>query len=67
MKNILLVGAGRFGRHIAMQLFQLGHIVHKAVANQFADVVVQLRIGLVQPSSGGDAVGDILEFVWPNL
>ena len=25
MKSILLVGAGRFGRHIAMQLSQLGH------------------------------------------
>ena len=27
MKNILLIGAGRFGRHIAVQLFQLGHQV----------------------------------------
>ena len=25
MKNVLLVGLGRFGRHIAMQLNQLGH------------------------------------------
>lgn len=25
MKNILLIGVGRFGRHIAMQLSQLGH------------------------------------------
>ena len=25
MKNILLIGAGRFGRHIAMQLSQLEH------------------------------------------
>lgn len=25
MKNILLIGAGRFGRHIAMQLSQQGH------------------------------------------
>ena len=25
MKNILLIGAGHFGRHIAMQLSQLGH------------------------------------------
>ena len=24
MKNVLLIGAGRFGRHIAMQLSQLG-------------------------------------------
>lgn len=27
MKNILLIGAGRFGRHIATQLNQLGHQV----------------------------------------
>ena len=25
MKNILLIGLGRFGRHIAIQLSQLGH------------------------------------------
>ena len=27
MKNVLLIGLGRFGRHIAMQLNQLGHEV----------------------------------------
>ena len=27
MKNVLLIGAGHFGRHIAMQLSQLGHEV----------------------------------------
>lgn len=30
MKNILLIGAGHFGRHIAMQLSQLGHQVMAA-------------------------------------
>ena len=25
MKNVLLIGLGRFGRHIAKQLNQLGH------------------------------------------
>ena len=25
MKNVLIIGLGRFGRHIAMQLNQLGH------------------------------------------
>ena len=25
MKNVLLIGLGRFGRHVAMQLNQLGH------------------------------------------
>ena len=27
MKNVLIIGLGRFGRHIAMQLNQLGHEV----------------------------------------
>ena len=26
-KNVLLIGAGRFGKHMAMQLNQLGHQV----------------------------------------
>ena len=25
MKNILLIGLGRFGKHIAMQLNEMGH------------------------------------------
>ena len=34
MKNILLIGAGRFGRHIAVQLFQLGHQVMAVDTNE---------------------------------
>ena len=34
MKNILLVGAGRFGRHIAMQLSQLGHQIMAVDTNE---------------------------------
>ena len=34
MKNILLIGAGRFGRHIAVQLFQLGHQVMAVDKNE---------------------------------
>lgn len=34
MKNILLIGAGRFGRHIAMQLSQLGHQVMAVDINE---------------------------------
>ena len=34
MKNILLIGAGRFGRHIAMQLSQLGHHVMAVDTNE---------------------------------
>lgn len=34
MKNILLVGTGRFGRHIAVQLSQLGHQVMAVDINE---------------------------------
>ena len=30
MKNILLIGLGRFGRHIAMELSELGHEIMAA-------------------------------------
>ena len=30
MKNILLIGLGRFGRHIAMELSELGHEIMRA-------------------------------------
>ena len=34
MKNILLIGAGRFGRHMAEQLTQLGHQVMAVDTNE---------------------------------
>ena len=34
MKNILLIGAGRFGRHIVVQLSQLGHQVMAVDTNE---------------------------------
>lgn len=34
MKNVLLIGVGRFGRHIAMQLSQLGHQVMAVDTNE---------------------------------
>lgn len=34
MKNILLIGAGHFGRHIAAQLYQLGHQVMAVDTNE---------------------------------
>ena len=34
MKNVLLIEAGRFGRHIAMQLSQLGHQVMAVDTNE---------------------------------
>lgn len=34
MKNVLLIGAGHFGRHIAMQLSQLGHQIMAVDTNE---------------------------------
>ena len=34
MKNILLIGLGRFGRHIALQLSKLGHEVMAVDINE---------------------------------
>ena len=34
MKNILLIGLGRFGRHIAIQLNQLGHDIMAIDTNE---------------------------------
>ena len=44
MKNILLIGAGRFGRHIAMQLSQLEHQI-------MAVDIDEERINDILPSS----------------
>ena len=40
-KNVLLIGAGRFGKHMAMQLNQLGHQVMAVDTdeNRFTDVM----------------------------
>ena len=34
MKNILLIGLGRFGKHIAMQLNQMGHEIMAVDINE---------------------------------
>ena len=34
MKNILLIGLGRFGKHIALQLNKLGHEVMAVDSNE---------------------------------
>ena len=34
MKNILLIGLGRFGRHIARQLNQMGHEIMAVDINE---------------------------------
>ena len=51
MKNILLIGAGRFGRHIAVQLSQLGHQVMTVDFNEE-------RINDVLPFTTNAQIGD---------
>jgi len=50
MKSILLIGLGRFGKHIAMQLHQLGHQVmgvdhNEDRVNDAMDIVTNAQIG----------------------
>ena len=50
MKNILLIGLGRFGRHIAMQLAEEGHQVmavdfNEGRVNAVMDYVTNAQIG----------------------
>ncbi len=51
MKSILLIGLGRFGRHIALHLHQLGHQV-MAVDN------VEERVETVLPFATNAQIGD---------
>ena len=51
MKSILLIGLGRFGRHIAMHLHQLGHQV-MAVDD------VEERVEAVLPFATNAQIGD---------
>lgn len=51
MKNILLIGLGRFGRHIAMQLNQLGHEVMAVYTNEE-------RVNKVLPFVTNAQIGD---------
>ena len=51
MKNVLLIGVGRFGRHIAMHLNQLGHQVMAVERNEE-------RIDAVMPYVTNAQIGD---------
>lgn len=51
MKNVLLVGLGRFGKHIAMQLSQLGHEIMAVDWNEE-------RVGEVLPFVTNAQIGD---------
>ena len=50
MKSILLIGLGNFGKHIALQLNQLGHQVmavdhNEDRVNDAMDIVTNAQIG----------------------
>ena len=50
MKNILLIGLGRFGKHIALQLNKLGHEVmavdsNEERVNEILPIVTNAQIG----------------------
>ena len=50
MKNILLIGLGRFGKHIALQLNKLGHEVmavdsNEERINKILPIVTNAQIG----------------------
>ena len=50
MNNILLIGLGRFGRHIALQLNKLGHEVmavdsNEERVNEILPIVTNAQIG----------------------
>ncbi|MEE1378507.1 MAG: TrkA family potassium uptake protein [Oribacterium sp.] len=51
MKNILLIGAGRFGRHLAIQMMQLGHQI-------MAVDISEERINSVLPYVTTAQIGD---------
>ena len=56
MKNILLIGAGRFGRHIAMQLSQLEHQIMTVDANEkrINDVLPYVTNALIGDSTNAE-------------
>ena len=51
MKNILLIGLGRFGKHIALQMNQLGHEVMAVDVNEE-------RVNKVLPFVTNAQIGD---------
>ena len=64
MKNILLIGLGRFGKHIAMQLNQMGHEIMAVDINEE-------RVNKVLPFVTNAQIGDstdaqFLEFLLRN-
>ena len=52
MKNVLIIGLGRFGRHVAMQLNQLGHEIMAVDWNEE-------RVDKVLPFVTNAQIGDL--------
>ena len=46
MKNILLIGLGRFGRHIAMELSELGHEIMAVDVNEELEIMISVLLRL---------------------
>ena len=62
MKSILLIGLGRFGRHIAIKLDELHHQV---MAVDKEDTRVDAVLPFVTNAQIGDATNeDFFEFAW---
>ena len=61
MKNVLLIGAGRFGRHIAMQLSQLGHQVMAVDTNEerINDVLPFVTNAQIGDSTNAQFIGSL--------
>ena len=57
----------RFIGGIPFELLELGHIPQPAFADRLIEQVGQAGVGLVEPPAGGDAVGNVLEFVRGEL
>ena len=58
MKSVLLIGLGRFGRHIAMQLSQLGHEIMAVDWNEE-------RVDKALPFVTNAQIGDSTNFCVP--
>ena len=56
MKSILLIGLGRFGRHIAQELNELGHQVMAIDSNEDR---VNAVLSYVTNAQIGDLIADI--------
>ena len=64
MKSILLIGIGRFGKHIAMNLHQLGHEV--MAVDQVEDRIDQILPYVTNAQIGDSTNKDFLESLGIN-